>query len=109
MATRWAALPGLLRNNLVCARALFTLSYLVFHLLPIRKRRIAATCLDFGVMNEQVLASIIWSNEAVTFSRIKPLNRTSTHLGISSLNMSKMIGPAIGIAAHTPIVLYFRS
>lgn len=64
--------------NVGCAGAFLTLTNLKFDLLAIIERRIARD-LDLGVMDEQVFAAVIGSDEAVAFVAIEPFYCACAH------------------------------
>jgi len=68
--------------NVRCLLAFSTRRRRVFHSLTFLKRFESVTR-DLGVMNEQILAAIIRSDEAKTLLFIEPLDRSSCHLVFS--------------------------
>jgi len=77
IAPRWILRSD--RHDLVCTRSLLTLSDFEFYFLAITERCKAAWALYFRMMNEQILAAIVWCDETVTFVCIEPLHCTCTH------------------------------
>ena len=59
-------------------RAFFALSDLELHLLAFIKSGVTFS-LDFRVMNEQILAAIVWSDKSEAFFPVKPFYCTCTH------------------------------
>ena len=59
-------------------RAFFALAYLELDLLAFVQIRVTAR-LDFGVVDKQILASVVRNDEPKTFCAIEPLYCTCTH------------------------------
>jgi hypothetical protein len=69
---------GLAGDNVRRTRAFFALSYLELNLLAFLKMSVAFR-LDFRVMNEQIIAAIIWHDKSKAFVPVKPFYCTCTH------------------------------
>ena len=68
-------------GSLLAFRALrdFELDFLTFF------EGLKTVHVDCGEMREQILAAVIWSDEAKTFGIIEPLNSTCCHKELSEL------------------------
>lgn len=71
----WSCLSSLDVGSLLAFRALrdFELNFLTFF------EGLETVHVDCGEVREQVLAAVIWSDEAKTFGIIEPLNCTCCH------------------------------
>ena len=78
----FASCVSLTRDNIGRTWAFFALSDLVLDALAFVERRVAIR-LDFRVVHEQVIATIIRGNEAIPLIRVEPLYNTCTHLRFS--------------------------
>jgi len=66
------------------------LSDFVFYFLAVSERCIAARVLDFGMVNKEVFAAIVWGDETITFVCIEPLYCTCTHAVFSFVKLIEM-------------------
>src|SRR3954452_15317888 len=93
-----------------CSRALLTLLLVVAHLRALSKR-LEAAALDRGVMDEEVLAALIRSDEAEALVVVEPLNGSCCHWSLPPVvcelrNAEGLGGSNCGNAVH---VLYRRA
>ncbi len=70
--------PYLSRDNVGCAWALLALSNLELDLLAFIERCVAGG-LDFRMMDEQIIATVIRNNKTETLGCVKPFYCTCTH------------------------------
>ncbi len=71
------------RNNFICTWAFLTLPHFIFDGLSVIERCVAATTLNFRMVNKQIFSSILGSNKTKSFVCIEPLNCTFAHIVFS--------------------------
>jgi hypothetical protein len=80
----WLCVWILDRTNLVSTWAFLTLTNGKLNGLAVIQRSVTAVCLNFGMVDKQVLATVFRCNEAEAFLCAEPLNCTFTHINLYS-------------------------